>query len=814
MEMWNGYWIGHSWMDDTSSERNQYYAFRKQLHINGEVRSSNIHITADSRYVLWVNDQFVSRGPARCYPEHQAYDTVDISPYLKSGTNWMAVLVHQFGVSNYQYVHRLRTGLFVDGAIHFENGEVEPVQSDRSWEVRKADWFEPSSARYTLMMGYQERFNASKEVPDWRCPKEHHERWQEAWYIGPVGTSPWTGMEARGIPQLVEYERKPVLTLQGSVKKDELVTNRKSNLRFVIEENLLSLKKCTTTGMRDGWMTIEPIEAHDQVIAFDYGQLITAYPVIEMECCEGDVIDSYYSINKRFDGLPNMNKGFSTDREGVCDRVIAREGDFRWQSYFPKGYQYHTLIVRARATVKVRVTAQVTHYPVKERGHFHCDDPIINEVWKVSERTLRAGMLDAYVDNSWREQAQWLLDGVTSSLAAHAFYGDADLFRRSLKQWGQMQMPDGSLYSVGPKDFAFMNLTDYNFDWICGLHNYYMLTDDDVFLKEMHPVLLRLLGWAESHMTDERLFLQPEGQQLFIDWSDVQKKPYSLSLNLKLLLALQKSSYLLNQLQDNLSNQYIAKWSLSLREEIEHRFWDAEERLWLERVEPNQEIWSKYIQREQPGGWANSGTLKEIPYFYAQHGNAYSLLAGIGSKGMRSHVAKWVEKSVELDQTFTNHASPMVFDHIISALFEEQKSLTCLQAIKDWFGREIRNGATTWPEQFNAVGATDLDAPACGDCGQTIGSAVGYLLSRYVLGCWPTEPGWRTFRFAPQIGHLTKVQGVVPTLRGDIVVDLHRDVTENHLTATIDIPASMRGEVMQKGECIALMPGKHTLVFP
>lgn len=168
------------------------------------------------------------------------------------------------------------------------------------------------------------------------------------------------------------------------------------------------------------------------ILSFQFDHLITAFPAIEVEADEGTVVDHYFGIHLNNLGIPEVNKGFNTPREGVCDRIITKTGNTNWSSFFSKGYQYHTVIVRTKNAGRVRVKAFETHYPVERRGSFHSDHDMLNKIWDVSEKTLRAGMLDAYVDNSWREQAQWLLDGVTSAQSAHALYGDTALFRRGL----------------------------------------------------------------------------------------------------------------------------------------------------------------------------------------------------------------------------------------------------------------------------------------------------------------------------------------------------------------------------------------------
>ena len=54
-------------------------------------------VTADSRYVLWVNGVEVARGPVRGNPRRLHYDVVDLAPLLRRGRNAIAVLVRFYG---------------------------------------------------------------------------------------------------------------------------------------------------------------------------------------------------------------------------------------------------------------------------------------------------------------------------------------------------------------------------------------------------------------------------------------------------------------------------------------------------------------------------------------------------------------------------------------------------------------------------------------------------------------------------------------------------------------------------------------------
>jgi hypothetical protein len=60
------------------------------------------------------------------------------------------------------------------------------------------------------------------------------------------------------------------------------------------------------------------------------------------------------------------------------------------------------------------------------------------------------------------------------------------------------------------------------------------------------------------------------------------------------------------------------------------------------------------------------------------------------------------------------------------------------------------------------------------------------LLSRYVAGVAPAEPGWGRYAVFPQMGSLRRVDAVVPTPRGAITVAVER--TSDRFHVTVDAP--------------------------
>jgi hypothetical protein len=77
-------WIGFG--DPAVTHRGARVAFRRRLELPEDPVTAPVRVTADSRYILWVNGEFVGRGPARVFPWAQPYDEYDVAPFLRAGT--------------------------------------------------------------------------------------------------------------------------------------------------------------------------------------------------------------------------------------------------------------------------------------------------------------------------------------------------------------------------------------------------------------------------------------------------------------------------------------------------------------------------------------------------------------------------------------------------------------------------------------------------------------------------------------------------------------------------------------------------------
>ena len=77
-------WI---WLKTPRDAINYYAYFIKSIDLKQHAKSAVLDITADSRYVLFINGKRIGRGPIRYWSQYHYYDTYDISPHLVKGKN-------------------------------------------------------------------------------------------------------------------------------------------------------------------------------------------------------------------------------------------------------------------------------------------------------------------------------------------------------------------------------------------------------------------------------------------------------------------------------------------------------------------------------------------------------------------------------------------------------------------------------------------------------------------------------------------------------------------------------------------------------
>ena len=120
------------------NESNSWLNFQTEIALDKVPGKAVAKIAVDSKYWMWVNGEMVvfegqlKRGPT---PNDTYYDAVDIAPFLKKGSNTIAVLVWYFGKDGFSHNSSGEAGLV------FQCDAIGLV-SDGNWKARLDPGFE------------------------------------------------------------------------------------------------------------------------------------------------------------------------------------------------------------------------------------------------------------------------------------------------------------------------------------------------------------------------------------------------------------------------------------------------------------------------------------------------------------------------------------------------------------------------------------------------------------------------------------------------------------------------------------------------
>ena len=115
---------------------------------------------------------------------------------------------------------------------------------------------------------------------------------------------------------------------------------------------------------------------------------------------------------------------------------------------------------------------------------------------------------------------------------------------------------------------------------------------------------------------------------------------------------------------------------------------------------------------------------------------------------------------------------------------------------RSWVGM-MDFGSTVSMEAWNVAAKPNLDL------NHAWGATPLNVISRYVIGVTPLEPGFRKIAIRPQLGGLKRLSATVPTAAGPVTVKVEKGVLE------FSSPSS--AEVTFAGQTRAFPPGHHTM---
>lgn len=625
-------------------------------------------------YDVFVNGNRILSGPMRSLPGKLFCDEIDIAPFVRTGKNSLAVVILPHNGS-------LSRAKSAPAGFICEIAQLGLV-SDQSWLGCRAEWYGYSDEVLSVSLFPQEHFNFSVCPDGWMtgekldlfCPVE----------IVDSGLKVF-GKRPTAIP--TENAIEPPLVFSGH--DDRHIGEISSNLRY----NFSNTHIISCSGEP------EILNADRNLVTFDVGRTRMVQPAISVSDFKGSGrIELYYS--HKITDRPDCSVGFGHENEGFVDSVTPREGQrsFDFDPLYPRGCRFVTVRLAGNASCRLKVRFRTVDYPYAEPRELNTADETLQSIWRMCTNNIYSATTDVLVDTCQRENALWTLDACVTGRAAFDTFGDREMWRANLALILDSIDETGHPKSIAVSDIKH-SLFDQELFFVINLLDYTKSTGDKSLAIEHYAQIIAFMKLMNSGITDENLYSHPKECWHFIDWAEIDKRPYSLPINCLLILAAEASVELAGIAGSDELRQIAQSIILRVRPNLE-RFFDKNRWCFICRIEPK--IALEY------NDFLFSESDKNTPD--GLHANIFALAARAGTPEMRAKTVEFLKRklSENPDGNKWKQFGPEWAGFFLKTLVENGMQAEADALLLEKFAPFVEIGAPTvgetlWAEKYNSA---------------------------------------------------------------------------------------------------------------
>ena len=386
------------------------------------------------------------------------------------------------------------------------------------------------------------------------------------------------------------------------------------------------------------------------------------------------------------------------------------------------------------------IRRQIVTYPADHgESAFSCDDPRLTSVWDFCKHSMFATSFTGQFVDGDRERIPYEADSFVAQLNWYAISSDYAYPRRSIEYL--------YMHPTWPTEFKQISILSAWADW--------MWTGDTRSI-ECHYDLLKREKLLLSYRRGDGLLLtggerRPHphttnnlGLADIVDWPKSERDGFEFrdvnavvnAFHYRDLLAMADISAAIGKDEDATTFKAQARETY---ESFQRVFFDAEQELYLD------------------GEGARHASL---------HANAIALAFGLVPEERIGKLADWVEARGMVCSVYFSQ-------YLLEALYRAGRDAAAMKLLtaesnRSWIGM-MKQGATISMEAWNSAVKPNLD------WNHAWGAVPLNVISRFLLGVTPLEPGFARVRISPRPAWLKKVSAIIPTMKGTIRLTIDGD---------------------------------------
>ncbi|KAH6652136.1 bacterial alpha-L-rhamnosidase-domain-containing protein [Truncatella angustata] len=513
-------WIWVPGFDD-AAKKGQFVLFRKTFEIkNRPSEDVFLHVSADTRYRLYLNGESISFGPCKSHLDRWNYETVNITPYLRAGRNILAAKVLRFSIAHDGCLSMVRSPL--PGLIvHCEIAD-QILHTDESWKAKKDEGTQlvpDSEWDYRLgpqFLSLNEIVDGQRLDLDWNS-LEHDD---SAWSNAVLGTpqrkmSPMLDsrrLHPREIPVLPEIPSRfdGVVNLEGPISKEAWIKLLTEDFALEVPANSTVWVEIESSALTTGFLDlVSTINSKD-----------SDAPDIEILCSECYESPMQQSTSRRKSDRTDFQNGALY---GTTDKYTLHDGKNHYSPFWFRTFRYIRLTITTKSSAFAlnAFTYRSTHYPLEIRTKLETSSPFISKLWNVSINTLRNCMHETYEDCPFYEQNQFAMDTRSQILFTYLLSRDDRLARKAMQEFHASRREDGLIETHFPCPGRGMNIPTFSLFWILMVHDHMVHFGDERLVRSYAGAIDGILNYFDLLINELGLVGQFDPDcWAFVDWVD------------------------------------------------------------------------------------------------------------------------------------------------------------------------------------------------------------------------------------------------------------------------------------------------------
>ena len=404
-------------------------------------------------------------------------------------------------------------------------------------------------------------------------------------------------------------------------------------------------------------------------------------------------------------------------------------------------------VVDEGATVDIQhVRAVFLYRDLEYKGSFESNDARLNEIWEVGAYTVHLNMQEQLWDGIKRDRMAWIGDMHPEMAVINSVFGQVDVLPDSLD----------AVRDVTPLPKFMNTMGSWSLWWVLIQRDWYRYHGDIAYLRAQKDYLVELLDVFASHIDDQNKQRLPGG---FVDWPTRSlEDAVEAGVQAHMVQVFEAGAELCGILGETEAKEKSLKVAKRLRQ------YD------FERINRKSSV-------------------------------AFMVLAGVRDARKANREVFSVSPLHDVS-TFNGY-------YVLEARAKAGDYQGCIDLIRDYWGKMIDLGATTFWENFDITwvenatpidelvpeGKKDIHADYGDWCYVGLrhslchgwGAGPTAWLSEHVLGFRPLAPGCTKLLVDPHLGDLQKAAGSFPTPQGVVRVSHSRD-SKGSIQTEIDAP--------------------------